>query len=213
MALKLFIDNDVVLKLAIYDLLQSLPELFADQAEPVDLIVLDSARYKLLPRRNRHELCGTEEVAARIESFLRQATILSLDVVDLDLFDALNASPGIDPGEALLFSGAAKFSQARVLTGDKRALGGLATQGCLGITEALNGKIIVMEALMQGFADLDHCRVQKSVRANPKADKALTNAFGVESPASVDSVREGLESYRKIVRKSIGGLANDGPPF
>ncbi len=213
MALKLFIDNDVILKLAQYGILGNLLELFAGQKEPADLIVLDSARHKLLPRRNRHELCGTEDVACQIECFLRTATVLSFDLVDAELLEILNASPGIDPGEALLFAGAARFEQARVLTGDKRALGGLAALKGPEVSESLNGKIIVMEALMQGFANSDHDQVQDAVRLNPGVDKALTNVFGVSSPASVESVRAGLESYKRLVRKTIGALINEGPPF
>lgn len=63
MALNLFVDNDVILKLAQYGILERLPELFSDQSEHVQLIVLDSAKYKLLPRRSRLELCGSEEAA------------------------------------------------------------------------------------------------------------------------------------------------------
>tara|TARA_Y100001001_G_C7997929_1_gene305306 strand:+ start:452 stop:1093 length:642 start_codon:yes stop_codon:yes gene_type:complete len=213
MALKLFIDNDVMLKLARYGFLENLLELFTAQTEPVEVIVLDSARYKLLPRRNRHQLCGTEEVACQIECFLKKATVLSFDLVDTELVEILNASPGIDAGEALLFAGAARFEHARVLTGDKRALDGLAAQGGPEVTESLGGKVIVMEALMQGFAKLDHNQVQNAVRANPGVDKALTNIFGVSSPASLDSVHAGLESYKGLIRKTIGALINDGPPF
>ncbi|MGA4816721.1 hypothetical protein ACPA9J_24725 [Pseudomonas aeruginosa] len=90
------------MKLAQYGILERLPELFSDQGERVQLIVLDSAKYKLLPRRSRLELCGTEEVALQVEHFLDSATKLSPSVVDLNTLEIFNAAPGIDAGEALL---------------------------------------------------------------------------------------------------------------
>lgn len=51
MALKLFIDNDVILKLAQYGMLEHLPKLFT-RSEKIQVSVLDSARYKLLPKQH-----------------------------------------------------------------------------------------------------------------------------------------------------------------
>jgi len=213
MALNLFVDNDVILKLAQYGILERLPELFSDQGERVQLIVLDSAKYKLLPRRSRLELCGTEEVALQVEHFLDSATKLSPSVVDLNTLEIFNAAPGIDAGEALLFAAAAGDDNGRVLTGDKRALSSLLAQDPMQLTSWLTNKLITLEALIQGFAHLDLPAIQHMVRANAGVDKALTNAFGVSAPASKDSVQAGLQSYIEHLRKSLGGLINSGPPF
>ncbi|WP_043308328.1 hypothetical protein [Pseudomonas sp. ML96] len=213
MALNLFVDNDVILKLAQYGVLERLPELFSNQDEPVQLIVLDSAKYKLLPKRNRLELCGTEGVALQVEHFLDVATKLSPDAVDLDTLEIFNAAPGIDVGEALLFAAAAGDDNGRVLTGDKRALSSLLLQDSVQLTTWLTNKLITLEALIQGFAALDLPAIQHTVRANAGVDKALTNVFGVSAPASADSVRAGLNSYVEHLRKQLGGLINSGPPF
>lgn len=210
MALKLFVDNDVILKLAQYGILEHLISLFPG---PADLIALDSARYKLLPKRNRLELCKTEEVAGRVEAFLDAAVPASTEPVDVELLERLNGSPGIDTGEALLFATAASADNARVLTGDKRALAGLGGLQDAYFYQALAGKIIMLEALLQGFTQIDPGHTQHAVRSNPTVDKALTNVFGVSAPAAPDSVLAGLESYKGHVKKTLGGLLNDGPPF
>ncbi|MGY4661155.1 hypothetical protein ACVWZ9_001949 [Pseudomonas chlororaphis] len=213
MALKLFVDNDVILKLAQYGILEHLLKLFPGQDGHVQLLVLDSARYKLLPKRNRTELCKSEEVALRIEAFLDIATKLTLGDVDIDLLERLNAAPGIDAGEALLFAAAANGAEGRVLTGDKRALAGLAEQNFDYIGPLLINKVITLEALIQGFVELDYTATQHTVRSNPFVDKALTMVFGVSEAASEENVEAGLGSYVGHVRKSLGEILNSGPPF
>jgi len=210
MALKLFVDNDVILKLAQYGILEQLTMLFTGTT---DLVALDSARYKLLPKRNRLELCKTEDVAGRVEAFLDAAITVSSEPVDVEILEELNGSPGIDAGEALLFAAAASAKNTRVLTGDKRALAGLGGLQHSNCAQALAGKIIMLEALIQGFSQADPGLTQTVVRSNPTVDKALTNVFGVSSPASSDSVMDGLESYKGHLKKTLGGLLNDGPPF
>jgi len=210
MALKLFVDNDVILKLAQYGILEHLTTLFTG---PTDLIALDSARYKLLPKRNRLELCKTEDVASRVQTFLDAAIPVSSEPIDVEILEGLNGSPGIDTGEALLFAAAASADNARVLTGDKRALAGLGGLQDSNCAQALAGKIIMLEALVQGFTQVDPSHTQNVVRSNPTVDKALTNVFGVSSPAAADSVLAGLESYKGHVKKTLGELLNDGPPF
>ncbi|SFB19211.1 hypothetical protein SAMN03159488_02293 [Pseudomonas sp. NFIX10] len=213
MALKLFVDNDVILKLAQYGILEHLPKLFIGQNGQIHLLALDSARYKLLPKRNRIELCKTEEAAIQIEGFLDSATKLTSADVDLEVLDRLNAAPGIDAGEALLFAAAAKAADGRVLTGDKRALAGLAEQNLDHIGPLLINKVITLEALIQGFVELDHAATQNAVRSNPAVDKALSMVFGVSAAASEESVGAGLGSYVGHVRKSLGEILNSGPPF
>ena len=213
MALKLFVDNDVILKLAQYGILEHLLKLFPGQDGHVQVLALDSARYKLLPKRNRTELCKIEEVALRIEAFLDSATKLTLGDVDIDLLEQLNAAPGIDAGEALLFAAAANGAEGRVLTGDKRALAGLAEQNRNYVGPLLINKVITLEALIQGFVELDYAATQHIVRSNPLVDKALTMVFGVSEAASEENVEAGLGSYVGHVRKSLGEILNGGPPF
>ncbi|MCQ3017406.1 hypothetical protein NLO83_17640 [Pseudomonas tremae] len=213
MALNLFVDNDVILKLAQYGILEHLTKLFPNHHGETHLFALDSARYKLLPKRNRTELCKTEAAALCIEAFLEQATSLAPANVDIDVLERLYATPGIDAGEALLFAAAAKGTEGRVLTGDKRALAGLSDQHLEHVGPQLIKKVITLEALVQGFVALDADATQHAVRSNPAVDKALDMVFGISSAASAESVKAGLGSYIGHVRESLGAILNSGPPF
>lgn len=212
MALKLVIDNDVILKLAQYGMLDHLPKLFT-RSEKIQVSVLDSARYKLLPKQNPLKLCGTEEAAAQISTLLGLAHKISASNVDLDVLEQLNAVPGIDAGEALLFAAAAADAVSVILTGDKRALIGLSEHHLETIAPSLRCKIITLEGLIQGFVELDHSGTQLAIRSNPTVDKALSIVFGVSAAASEESVQAGLNSYVGQVRKLLGEMINNGPPF
>lgn len=212
MALKLFIDNDVILKLAQYGILEHLPKLFTRSGE-IQVSVLDSARYKLLPKQNTLKLCKSEEAAAQITTLLSFAQKVSAADVDLDVLEQLNAVPGIDAGEALLFAAAAADADSVILTGDKRALNGLSEHQLEALAQSLKSKIITLEGLIQGFVELDQSSTQHAIRSNPTVDKALSMVFGVSAAASEESVQAGLKSYVGHVRKMLGEMINSGPPF
>jgi len=212
MALKLFIDNDVILKLAQYGILEQLPKLFT-RSGAIQVSVLDSARYKLLPKQNPLKLCKSEEAATQIATLLGLAEKVSAADVDLDVLEQLNAVPGIDAGEALLFAAAAADPDSVILTGDKRALNGLGEHLLEALAPSLRSKVITLEGLIQGFVELDHPSTQYAIRSNPAVDKALSMVFGVSAAASVESVQTGLTSYVGHVRKLLGEIINNGPPF
>ncbi|MHC6228174.1 hypothetical protein ACYU03_25955 [Pseudomonas sp. X10] len=212
MALKLFIDNDVILKLAQYGMLEHLPKLFT-RSETIQVLVLDSARYKLLPKQNPLKLCKSEEAAAQISTLLGLAHKISASEVDLGVLEQLNAVPGIDAGEALLFAAAAADAECVVLTGDKRALIGLSEHHLEAIAPSLRCKIITLEGLIQGFVELDHSGTQHAIRSNPAVDKALSMVFGVSTAATEETVQAGLNSYVGHIRKLLGDMINNGPPF
>jgi hypothetical protein len=213
MAINLFVDNDVILKLAQYGILEKLTELFGSKGEQPTIFVLETAQYKLLPKRNRYELCKTEEAALQIYTFLNEATKLAPNDVDLEILELLNTAPGIDSGEALLFAAVAKCGNNRMLTGDKRALAGLMEQDQSQVAPRFTDKLITLEALIQGFVELDLAAVQGCIRKNPDVDKALSNVFGVSAPAQEESIRAGLSSYIGHTKRSVGSLLNGGPPF
>ena len=137
----LFIDNDALLKLASYDLLDTALNMFNIQWE--DIQVLATAKYALLPAKDRLRRCKTEQCATRLESFLSRVTKLSADDADATTLDALAERPGIDAGEAVMFAVAASKSDSFIITGDKRALEALQIgQSLDGVREALAGRVL-----------------------------------------------------------------------
>ncbi|MBP0624012.1 hypothetical protein [Cupriavidus consociatus] len=206
----LLIDNDALLKLAQYDLLDRVVTTFGFKME--DVKVLHTAGYTLLPAKNRLRRCKTEECATRLEEFLAGATTIKLEDANADMIDMLSAPPNIDPGEALLLAAAASNMDAFVITGDKRALTALGEEESLaGVREALDSRVLSLELLFAFLVESDFEDIQSAVRNKPEADRALTNIFGVSAPASLESVRSALDSYINHLRAATGPLLHPPP--
>ncbi|MDD5247562.1 MAG: hypothetical protein PHY45_01155 [Rhodocyclaceae bacterium] len=206
----LFIDNDALLKLANYDLLDTALTMFG--IRPDDIHVLATAKYALLPAKDRLRHCKTDESANRLETFLSKASKLNAECVDSEVLDALSAKPGIDPGEALMLAMATSDSDSYIVTGDKRALEALHDGKALDeVRSALAGRLLSLELLFLFLVEGDFERVQACVRGQPGVDKALTNAFGVSAPASSESVRAALNSYVEHLRRLTGALLHPSP--
>jgi hypothetical protein len=77
MSQPILIDNDALLKLARYGLLDEALALF--ECTATDVRVLAAAKYRLLPAKNRLRFCKDEESAARLEAFLKSSNHSMLD--------------------------------------------------------------------------------------------------------------------------------------
>ena len=199
MARRLLIDNDALLKLARYGLLDTAITAFG--ASPSDVRVLATAKYSLLPTKNRLLRCKDEASAARLEDFLSKTVSLSTADTDAELLDTLNAVPSIDAGEALLLAAGASDGEAVIITGDKRALAALCSDDSVShVAHALAGRVASLEVLFWQMVEQHFHDTQLCVRSNPDIDKALSNAFGMSAPASLDSAREALASYIRHLR-------------
>lgn len=206
----LFVDNDALLKLASYGLLDTAISMF--NIRPEDVYVLATAKYALLPVKDRLRRCKTEECANVLESFLSKSTKLTPYGVDSDTLDALTAKPGIDAGEALMLAVVASDPDSYIITGDKRALEALQFgKGLDNVREALGGRVLSLELLFLFLVEGDFARVQTCVRSQPGVDKALTSAFGFSTPAGMESVRAALNSYVEHLRRLTGALLHPSP--
>ncbi|MEZ2320791.1 MAG: hypothetical protein ACBR15_17520 [Microcoleus sp.] len=201
----LLIDNDALLKLARYGLLDEAIAIFG--CTPADAIVLATAKYKLLPHKNRLRFCKDEESATRLEAFLRTSNQLDAGLADPDILDLLNDVPNIDTGEALLFAVGASNSNTLVITGDKRSIKALCSHDSVAdASKALAGRVVSVEVLFSMLAEYQFTLIQERVRAKPDVDKALNNSFGVTVPADLESVKEGLNSYIRDLHSKTGTL-------
>lgn len=210
MTRRLLIDNDALLKLARYGLLDTLATMFGVDIRNIH--VLATAKYSLLPARNRLLRCKDEDDANRLEEFLTKSTPLSPADTDTNLLDALSAIPSIDAGEALLLAAAASDNETLVITGDKRALAALCADSSIAqVEEALAGRVVTLEVIFWQLVNQDFTHTQSCVRSKPDVDKAISNVFGVSAPATIDSVREALASYINHLQGVTGGLLQVPP--
>lgn len=111
--MKLFLDNDAALKSAALDLLDEALQVLGTTQDEV--FILGSAPFALLKGRKR----PPEPVASRLDAFFHKVQRASAPKAE-DL-EALKATPGIDGGEAILFSLTAAEPDTMLLTGDKVA--------------------------------------------------------------------------------------------
>jgi hypothetical protein len=205
MSQPILIDNDALLKLARYGLLDEAVALF--ESTPTDVRVLATAKYRLLPAKNRLRFCKDEESAARLEAFLKTSNPLDAGLADPDLLDVLNAVPNIDAGEALLFAVGANNRDTLVITGDKRSLATLCSHDSVtDVSKALAGRVVSMEVLFSMLTEYQFTLIQERVRDKPDVDITLKILFGVTVPADFESVKKGFNSYISDLRSRTGTL-------
>ncbi|WP_322104833.1 hypothetical protein [Paraburkholderia sp. J41] len=194
-------DNDVLLKLATYDLIDE--ALNALELRPEQVSVLSTAKYSLLPAKNRLLRCKDEETADRLDAFLKACAVISQDAIAPELVDELASIQSLDSGEAVLFAYAATHDDSVVVTGDKRALSALMKSP---IAEKLQGRVMALESVFEVMTAQNVEPIQVKVRAKPTTDKSLSNVFGKSYAASAESVREGLRSYINHMVGQTGDL-------
>lgn len=114
-------DNDIILKLAQCDLLDSLADLLGTDIE--NIYIPTTARYQLIPKNPQKLLskCGNEETVARLQKFLAVAKDVP-EIKNLDLLSRLTEIPNIDGGEQQLFAACVTDDKSILITGDRNAL-------------------------------------------------------------------------------------------
>jgi hypothetical protein len=203
MGMVYFLDNDVILKLTTYRILnEALNCLKIDRS---DIRVLASARFVFCSKKLQKKY--SEEILLSAIEFVEScATISAQDNDEYRLLEK-QAKNDIDPGEATLI--AATFPL--LATGDKRCLQALFSIESLElIHKKLQGRVICLEQIIcklietQGFD-----WVLEKVLPNLDCDKALKSAFGSGSNSQPGNVLGTLNSYIQDLQKTSSGILSD----
>ncbi len=142
--MKVLVDTDAFCKLALAGLL-------TDAVAILDAELADCGRLPALPHMLRRGSVLSRFGKATCESLLETAdAIPPLQPVSSPWLDRFLPVPGVDPGEAQLFSTAAD-QKLFVLSGDKRAL--RAISQVQGAAQALSGLIVTLEAVLLALHD------------------------------------------------------------
>ncbi len=199
--MRCYLDNDVLHKLSALGLLQqTLAALGVD-----DLRVLTTATYRFMIGKpdKGHARFGQvvwEQIRDAIASAQPPGEPEKSDIA------ALAEVLGIDAGEAILFSCAARDPGSLLLTGDKRSLTALTeSKTCGGVRDALSGRVLCLEqALQRVIGRVGVAEVVSRVDRSTIADTAIRAVFG--PPKTAESIDEGLGSYVKHLRAQTGQL-------
>jgi len=142
--MKVLVDTDAFCKLGLAGLL-------TDAVAHLGAQIADCERLPALPHMLRRGSLPRRFGQQNCESLLEAAdSIRSLQPFTSDWLDRFLPVPGIDPGEAQLFSAAADRKQF-VLSGDKRAL--RAIVNVEGAAQALSGLIVTLDAVLIALHD------------------------------------------------------------
>jgi len=200
--LQALVDNDILLKLCAFDLLD--PALDRLSLAPENVIVRDATYHSI--RRSR-QIAGRWGAATvnRAMVFLERVTRIQ-DPADQSELDLLTAVERIDPGEAELFVYAGEYAGAVLLTGDKNSLQALAAhEPARAIFARLAGRVIILETIVLALIrSMGFPAVRTSVCANLQADNAMRSAFGSGPRAQEVNVIHTLNGYVQDLESVVG---------
>lgn len=202
------VDNDIVLKLCQINHLHDLAECLGNNEDP--LLILGSLRFVLGPLIAGY---NDEVMQTLFNNFLLSAEPIepSDDEVTLaaQLAEAaMQTDHAVDGGESLLFAVALNRS-ARIATGDKRAVRGLAAiainePGC----DALRGSVVTLEWIVSALvARRGHENVRAAICAMPRADRTLSICFRCQgNVCTQEDVTDALGSYQRSLSVETAGF-------
>lgn len=210
MTVDALVDNDVLIKFACYQLLQ-VTVVVADPRPVVG--ILGAARYVVGSRLEKDGRIRDREAAQHeFRAFLDVAMTVEPAQAEVDLATEIEEAAAelgleIDAGESQLFSIAAYRDPAIVITGDKRAVAGVAELWAhVAEIGRLQGRIACLEQWILGVAGLlglDETR--RRVCAEPAVDTALAICLSCRAE-DAEATSEGLESYIEDLRARASDL-------
>lgn len=210
----LFLDNDVISKLASCNLLTEAVSALGCHEDSV--LILRSFKHRFgmtnetLRARREREL-GVDTVA-RISAF--QAGVAEIPPARDELILLLEDVLAIDPGEAQLFASASDDTNIVVVTGDKRSIRALhASVACVPIVKSLAARILCLEQVIkEAIRRFGFDYVKRRVVPGVGCDIALRAAFGMGFDAEEQQVLHALDGYIEELRQATGDLLRRETP-
>lgn len=201
----LFLDNDVLAKLASWNLLEEGVQ--ACGFELADVRYLPTAPY-WLGLADKKKCKYPPEVQERLKAMLAAGQPCDDDPVEEDA--ALPEVPGIDPGEAILLVQAARSSGSLLTTGDKNCIRAVVgAPAYADIMASLSGRVLCLEqVLLRAIAVLGFDEVKKRVVGSNQLelDTAVRAAFGSGMQANDINACGSLERRVKALAAEAGGM-------
>jgi hypothetical protein len=207
--MKVFIDNDIAVKMAQWGVLGRFTQHLIKQGggQVYGLKTLQY-KFKLKDARAAQAMLGSAEAVKQLTSFV--ASVQTATAHDQAVSTALSGVPNIDAGEVALFAAAAHFDAVLVDTGDKKALRALAGLGSShSAITALAGKLACLEQTLEYLVGRWSWEtVRNFVTAVPAADAFSCKCFG--QPTETQAVAA-LQKEVAQLRASCGAPLATAP--
>ncbi|NCJ07046.1 hypothetical protein GS597_11110 [Synechococcales cyanobacterium C] len=216
------IDNDILKKLATFDLFDKTVSLF--NATPEKIRVLETAKYKFQgdwDKIKKGKARKPEALFVNYERTIELATTLpqigQLEV-DQDLFIQISQCESIDEGEAILTVHITEILQkdeefqAFIFTGDKNYLRALAAVDFPTFQKILAHRFWCLEQLiLRDIETYGFESVRDQIVPVRKCDKAIKAVFGSGALSTEPNAVEILTSYIETLRQETGNLLHPYP--
>ncbi len=200
----IFADNDILLKLAEYDLLQH--ACTALSTTPSSIRFQPATKHVILHMRDKaikgKESPYSQRAFDRAIAFVESASYPT----DRPNIDWAEGSEGIDFGEAQLASWAVEADDSLLLTGDKRFMKALAgSPAARHIFDGLRGRVVCLEEILRAIMRTDgvDC-VRKAVKHAPKCDQAISFVFGSRFDLPDEQVWDGIDNLLREITAIVG---------
>lgn len=190
-------DNDLILKLAQCDLLESL-HLLLGIDENYQLQTTATARYQVIPKNEEKALAkaGNESILVNLKLFFEKA--IEIQPLDDHVLIQMENLDGIDSGEQLLFATMLSLPSSLLVIGDKRALTAVLNNKLMipDIFSALEGRVLTFEsAILLAIIAFGFPNVKQRLLGNPSPDGVLRNVL--KNDMSESDLIECLVSYSR----------------
>lgn len=192
--MQIFVDNDILLKLASADLLESLNKIF--NITNSSIFILPSAKYYFL-KNKKLKLKYSQDIINRVLAALNNYTIIPDGYIDHKRFLKLSNINNIDSGEQILYSIKPPSNDYLILTGDKLSIQQLFTNVNLtDLAEEIKGKIVCLEYLFLRIMTLHNfdLLINNILASNYCGDKTIELVFRQQN-LTQELAREGLMSF------------------
>jgi hypothetical protein len=211
------IDNDIIKKLATFQLFDNTLKLFDASYEQVN--ILETAKYKFENDWIKFEGGKTRKTEDRVINYKQvlslTKTLANISQADIDqeIFIQLSSIENIDQGEAILTSHAIKLIQknksAQIFTGDKRFIKALAKVNLPIIQESLNHRLWCLEQLVLRNIEADGFEtIRDLIVPVRECDTAIKSVFGSGLNSTSDNSLATLKNYIEECRQEAGNLLN-----
>ncbi len=211
------IDNDIIKKLATFQLFDKTIQLFDASYEQVN--ILKTAKYKFENDWKKFEGGRSRKTEDPVINY-KQVLYLTKTLpnileseIDQEIFIQLSSIENIDPGEAMLTSCAIKLIQnnksAQIFSGDKRFIKSLANVSLPIIQQSLNHRLWCLEQLVLKNIEADGFEtIRDLIVPVGECDKAIKNVFGSGLNSTSENSLPTLKSYIEECRQEAGNLLN-----